>query len=184
MNVGLISVRYASALLDYAYEKKAQKEVYDEAKLFISVSAEITALQNTLDNPIMSVSEKKQLIVTAFGGSVSTVMNSIIDLVLDNNRETQFRYILLSYIDLYRTRNNIKSGRLITAVSLEDKVERRITKIIEKDLGGHFELEKIVDTNTLGGFILEVDNYRWDASISGQLNRIKNEYIEKNRRII
>jgi len=32
--------------------------------------------------------------------------------------------------------------------------------------------------------MLEVDDVRWDASIAGQLTRIKNEYIERNRRIV
>jgi F-type H+-transporting ATPase subunit delta len=49
---------------------------------------------------------------------------------------------------------------------------------------GTLELEKIVDPEILGGFILELDFVRWNASLSNQLNRIKNQYIERNRRIV
>ncbi len=54
----------------------------------------------------------------------------------------------------------------------------------EHKIEGTLDLEKIVDPDILGGFILEVDFVRWDASLSGQLNSIKKQYIERNRRIV
>jgi F-type H+-transporting ATPase subunit delta len=38
-------------------------------------------------------------------------------------------------------------------------------------------LKKIIDESILGGFILRVGDQQYDASVSNQLNRIKNKFI-------
>ena len=45
-------------------------------------------------------------------------------------------------------------------------------------------MEKIIRPEIIGGFILEVDNLRWDASISGQLRTLRNNFTEKNSKTI
>ena len=59
-----------------------------------------------------------------------------------------------------------------------------LKKSVEHKVEGELELEKIVDPSILGGFILELDFIRWDASLIRQLNSIKQQYIERNRRIV
>ena len=41
-----------------------------------------------------------------------------------------------------------------------------------------------VDPDIIGGGILEIGYWRIDASIAGQLKRVKKQFIEKNRRIV
>jgi F-type H+-transporting ATPase subunit delta len=45
-------------------------------------------------------------------------------------------------------------------------------------------MEKIINPEILGGFMFEVDFVRWDASISGQLRRIRKDYIDRNKKIV
>ena len=89
---------------------------------------------------------------------------------------------MLKYIDLYRKQKNIHSGKLTTATNVESVTEKRLISMIEKQTGGTVEIEKIIDPSILGGFLFEVDFVRMDASLAGQLQRIKNEYLEKNQR--
>jgi F-type H+-transporting ATPase subunit delta len=35
-----------------------------------------------------------------------------------------------------------------------------------------------------GGFIFEIGTYRLDASVASQIRRVKQQFIEKNRRIV
>jgi F-type H+-transporting ATPase subunit delta len=41
-----------------------------------------------------------------------------------------------------------------------------------------------VDPKILGGFIFEIDDYRLDASVATQFEKIKKQFIEKNKRIV
>jgi glutamine synthetase len=45
--------------------------------------------------------------------------------------------------------------------------------ITEKTVEGTFEIEKETEPDILGGFLLEIDFYRWDASLVRQLQEIK-----------
>ena len=63
-------------------------------------------------------------------------------------------------------------------------MEAKLMKLVESTTGGTIEMEKIIDPEILGGFMFEVDFVRWDASVSGQLRRIRSEYIEKNKKTV
>ena len=184
MNTGLISVRYATALLDLAHETKSVEKVYGEAKLITLMFMKMGELRLVLENPVLQTSEKRQLILNAAGGKTSKAFEKFTDLLLKNNREAQIQNIMLKFIDLYRKQKNIRYGKLTTAFAVDEATEERLIALVTDKVGGTLELEKVVDPNILGGFMLEVDDVRWDASIAGQLTRIKNEYIERNRRIV
>jgi F-type H+-transporting ATPase subunit delta len=184
MNDGLLANRYATALLDYADQSDSSDRVYTETKTVVKSYSQFADLKRVLDNPFLLKSEKKKIVLMAAGGNVSKPFERFIDLVFVNNREEHLQSITLKYIDLYRKQKNIHSGRLITAAAVDSPIEKRLMSAIEKETGGTIELEKIVDPSILGGFLFEVDFVRWDASLSGQLKRIKEEYIEQNKRVL
>lgn len=184
MNTGLISVRYATALLEFAKETNSVEAVYGEVKLLTLMFSKMGELRLVLENPVMPVAEKRKLILNAAGGKTSKTFEEFTELLLNNKREVQVQNIMLKFIDLYRAQKNIRYGKLTTALDVDAATEKRLISLVTDQVGGTLELEKVVDPEILGGFKLEVDNVRWDASISSQLKRIKNEYIERNRRIV
>jgi len=105
-------------------------------------------------------------------------------LLLENNRENHLLSIALKYIDLFRKQKNIHYGKLTTASPINAITEKNLIAMVENTTGGTIEMEKVIDPEIIGGFMFEVDFVRWDASISGQLRRIKKEYIEKNNKIV
>lgn len=184
MNTGLIPVRYATALLEFASTSKEQDRVYAEAKYTAQSFVEFSKLRTVLDNPVLAKSEKRKTILLAAGGKLSPSYEKFIDLLLNNNREIHLQSIVLKYIDLYRKQKNIHYGKLTTAVSVDSATEQKLMRLIETQTGGTIEMEKVIDPAVLGGFMFEVDFVRWDASVSGQLSRIKKEYIERNNKTV
>ena len=184
MNTGLISVRYATALLEFAKDANSIEEVYGEAKMLTLMFSKMGELRLVLENPVMPQDEKRTLILNAAGGETSKTFRDFTDLLLKNNREDQVQNIILKFIDLYREQKNIRYGKLTTAFAVDETTENKLIQLVTDKVGGTLELEKVVDPEILGGFILVVDDVRWDASISGQLKRIRNEYIERNQRIV
>lgn len=184
MNTGLIPARYATALLDFAGNANMQEQIYNEAKTLKYNFANQAQLRTVLDNPVLSNVEKRKIIITAAGVTISKPFERFLDLVLENNREAYLLQIALKYIDLYRKKNSIYYGKLTTASIVNAETEKKLMKLIEKKTGGTIEMEKVVDPEIIGGFLFEVDFVRWDASVSGQLRRIRNEYIVKNKKSI
>lgn len=184
MNIGLISVRYAKALLMFAQNNNKEDEVYAQAKFLQDVFVNTKALHTALENPLLSKQKKRELIITASGGKVSDVFMRFINLLLENDREACLQSIMLQYQEVYNESKNIIRGTLITAVEIDDATMSMLKKSVEQKVEGTLELEKTVNPEILGGFILDLDFIRWDASLSRQLNSIRNQYIERNRRII
>ncbi len=175
MNIGLISTRYATALLDYAVELNQQNEVYSALKIFFEVYGNVPELRKALHTHTVIKEDKKGIIIAACGGDVPSSLNEMADLILKNDRQELLDYIALRYIDLYRERFNIQHGKLITAVPIDDKTKQRFIDRIESIIDKELEIETEVEPDIIGGFMLHLDDYRWDASVSGKLNRLRSK---------
>ena len=184
MNTGLIPVRYATALLDFANVSELQDRVYTETKALTKSYFQFSELRTVLDNPVLAKVEKRKIIILAAGGNVSKPFEKFLDLLLENNRESHLLSIALKYVDLFRKQKNIHYGKLTTVSPINAATEKRLIAMVENTTGGTIEMERIIDPEIIGGFLFEVDFVRWDASISGELRRIKKEYIEKNNKTV
>ena len=172
METGVISVRYARALLKSANELNIQRQVYQEMMTLVNSFIKVPQLRFTIDNPMLERDKKEALLVTATGGDISNLAKRFISLVLSEDRESTIHFMAASYITLYRKQNNITRGRLITAVPVTPEIERKMKQKVESRTMGTVEFQTEVNPEIIGGYILEYDTYRLDASIQNQLREI------------
>lgn len=175
MDIGVISVRYARALLKSATDAKLEDSVYREMQQLARCFVEVTALRPTIDNPMMAKDKKEKLLCTAVGGSEATELSkAFIALVLKEDRENMIQFMANSYVTLYRNQKNIIRGKLTTAVAVTPAIEQKMRHMVESKTQGTVEFESEVNPDIIGGFILEYDTYRMDASVKNMLNSILN----------
>lgn len=172
MDLGVISVRYARALLKSATELKLEDQVYKEMQTLSRSFLEVPELRFTIDNPMLPKDKKAKLIATACGDGVCDLTKKFVDLVLRDDREKTLQFMAASYITLYRKQKNIIRGSLITAAPVSKETEDRMRKMVENKTHGSVEFNTEVDPKIIGGFILEYDTYRMDASVKTKLNNI------------
>ena len=172
MDLGVISIRYARALLKCSVESKVEDKVYQEMQSLAESYIKVPELRRTIDNPMIAREKKTELIKVAAGGNVSKVTEKFIDLVLSESRESVMQFIANSYITLYRQQKNITRGKLTTAVPVSDAMEQKMRKMVESRTKGTVEFSTEVDPEIIGGFVLEYDTYRMDTSVKSQLNKI------------
>ncbi len=183
MNEGMISKRYAKALLQYAVDQKAEDTVFEEMKKLASVFAVEPKMRMAMDNPTLNADDKLALIGAAVGGKMSDTLSRFVELVLKNRREVFMRNIALSYIDLYCESKDMNMGRLVTATPVDSTVTEKMKSLLQKVKPGTLDFETVVDPSIEGGFILYVDTYRLDASVKTQLKRIKQQFVAENSKI-
>lgn len=172
MDIGVISVRYARALLKCSVESEVEDQVYQEMQTLAESYIAVPELRRTIDNPMVGRDKKAEVLKAAAGGNVSEITVRLIDLVLNEGRENMVQFIANSYITLYRQQKNIIRGRLTTAVAVSDAMEQKMRQMVEKRTNGTVEFTTDVDPEILGGFILEYDTYRMDTSVKSQLSNI------------
>jgi len=154
MNTGAVANRYAKALLLLTQESGRTEQVFSQA---------CALLQNPDAVPAVLEPDLEKLMA----------------LLIKNGRQDHIRFVLTSYIGLYREFAGIVQAKLITAVPAKD-LEDKFTRLIQKRTGGTVMLESKVDPSIIGGFILQTDRETLDASVRRKLNTIRRQLSEKN----
>ena len=175
MDIGIISVRYARALLKCALDARQDQQVYQDMQLLAKSYVEVPELRHTIDNPMLAKEKKEALLLTAVGGDqASALSKSFVALVLKEDRENMIQFMANSYVTLYRQQKNIIRGKLTTAVAVAPATEQKMRQMVERKTKGTVEFETEVNPEIIGGFILEYDTYRMDGSVKSKLNNILN----------
>lgn len=175
MDLGVISVRYARALLKSAMDMKQEDAVYKEMQVLYQSFLQVPALRSTIDNPMLGKDKKEALLQTACGGDVTPLTLRFLQLVLKEDRESTLQFMAASYVTLYRQQKNVTRGKLVTAVAVSPETENKMKAMVESKTHGTVEFNTEVDPDIIGGFVLEYDTYRMDASVKTKLNTILNQ---------
>lgn len=184
MNAGVVSSRYAKALLKYVQESGAGEKVYSQASVLVERMKEFTALEDTIQkHPEIDLDRRLYVIEVALGEPLAPELKRFICLLGKNRRMNYIIRVLQSFISQYRAANGIKEGTLLTAVSLPG-LRQAIEEIMHEKTGDRVLLHEDTDESLIGGFILRLDDLRLDASVDSRLRRLRKELIDDNDRII
>ena len=167
-------MRYARALLKSATDQKQEDAVYQEMMTVAKSYLDVPALRHTIDNPMLSKDKKEALLLVAAGEKPCELTKAFIALVLKEDRENVMQFMANSYITLYRKQKNVIRGKLITAARVSAQTEQKMRQMVESKTNGTVEFETEVNPDIIGGFILEYDTFRMDASVKSKLNNILN----------
>lgn len=183
MNEGMISKRYAKALLQYAMDQKAEDVVFSEMKQLTSAFSHEPRLRMAMDNPTLSANDKLAILRAVIGNKACIQYVKFMELVVKNKRDAYLQQMALSYIDIYYETKQMHMGRLVTATPVDDGVKTKMKSLLQKVKRGTLDFESVVDPDIEGGFVLYVDTYRLDASVKSQLKRIKQQFVAENSKV-
>ena len=158
MNTGIISSRYATALLRYTQETGGGERVCAQVRRLLEHPEERPA-------------------------ALEPELERFVRLLVKNGRLGEVRFIFRSFIAMYYRSRGIRVARLVTAVP-SPELERKLRTVLEKQFGGDVLIESDVNPDLLGGFTLEVDDYLLDASVRRQIETIRRQFVISNNRIV
>jgi len=155
MNSGVISSRYARTLLKLTRETGRGEEVCAQADAILKNPDALSSIDLEED------------------------LGKFVALMARNSRLEFVRPALSTFVRLYRREAGIIPVRLLTAAPSGD-LDEKIRLLIGKKTGCRVLLETRVDPSIEGGFVLEMDDTRLDASVRGQLERIRRALVMSN----
>jgi len=168
--------RYAKALFEWATDDldAVQKDMTLIQKTFEAAPELIKVLKD----PTIGTSKKSDIIKSVFSGKISDKSLQLIQLLGQKDRLDLLQDISRSFNELYKKHKGIREATVITAVELTDDLKQKIFQKI-KELTGSSEIKLTnkVDPSVIGGFILNIDDLRYDASISGKLAKLKSKLL-------
>ena len=186
MNRSIVIARYATALVKYCRETGQGEVVCSEAETLEQAMATMPELRRlaTAADDVVSPTEKKNLLKTALGNKMSPELDRFLTLLNENSRMDLVEDILRYFVTLYRQSIGIRKAHLVTATEPSERLLQRLKTLVKQKTGDDVIIEVDVDPSIIGGFVFDIDEYLMDASVKHQLDRIRQQFIEKNRRII
>ena len=103
-----------------------------------------------------------------------------LDIITRKKRESFIKQIAEEYIFAYKKFKNIFTIYFESATAITAEIRKKVIELLEEQTGGSIELIEDVKKELVGGFVLNYDDYRYDASIAYQLKKLKKESAEIN----
>jgi len=178
MRIKLLSKRYATAVFDLAIEFKILEKVNDDLKLVSKVFAENRELRVIIANPTIDTHKKISILNELFDGKVQELTIKFLRLITNKGREQYISYISDAFYDIYKDYKNILSVKLTTATAADKLISDGISKKLKEATKMNIEMTEKVKEELIGGFVVNFEDYKYDASIINQLNRLKKSFSD------
>lgn len=167
--------RYAKMILAAATSEGILDRAEQELSLIKETLQEDIFLLEFLKNPQISAEEKRKVVIEIFKGVVSSIILHQIALVVGVGRGELLLSIIDRLLNLVDDLNKKIRGKITTSIPISKETKDKFQRTISKLIGKEAILKDAVDPSILGGFILRIDDKIIDASIQGQLGRLREE---------
>ena len=175
MSVKRIAGRYARTLLQEARDKNLVESVYEELLSLHSLIKGNDELGHFLESPIIANEKKSNALLAILGDDGKNITKSFLQLVCSKGRAPQLLDIIEAFTAQYQAFKEITKVSIQTASELDESALQSIEKSIRtlKGVRKHIEWEHEVNSDLIGGFVVQFDDKIYDASVANQLNTLR-----------
>lgn len=177
-----LSHRYALALKQLSDERGETTALYQEFKLLQSLVKASDDLRVFLRSPVIKPDVKVKALEKVMGGRLSRLLKLFIEKLTKARRENLLGEIATDFVAMCDKGEGRAVARLQVAWPLPDALKEEIRKRTLKQLEAQdirtLEIEEVVRPEIIGGFILQMEDKRVDASYSGKLNMLKRQFSQ------
>ncbi len=166
---------YARALYDAAVEQNALNPIVTDVNALKQTVEQSEEFAQFLSSPMLSPQMKGETFQTLFAETVHPLTLNFLRLLALKQRE---RY-LVAIADVFLQILDEAAGRLVakvtTAVPMTAAQQTLLTQQLRAYSGKEVRLEMTVDSAIQGGFIVQLRDTVFDASVAAQLRRLKQQ---------
>ncbi len=179
MSVTRIATRYAKSLIELAVEQDKLAQVSADVQS-LARAATNRDLQLMLKSPIISADRKNAALTALFSSNMDGLTMAYLNLLVNKGREGYLLEIAAEFVAQYKTLQKITSVKVISAAPLSEEVLNDLKARLLKSgiTNSNLEIQSSIDPDLVGGFVLEFDNKRYDASVANKLAELKSEFTK------
>lgn len=179
MTISILSGRYAKAAFELAAKDKVLDKVAKDLRALADLTKSSEDFQNFIENPILSSRAQNAVLETLLTKiKAQALTKKFITVLVDNNRIDILSEVTTAYEELIKEHNGEITAQVVSAKALTAKQTKDIEKALTKSLGKKVTIEAETDENILGGVTIKIGSKMIDASVLGQLEKLK--IISKN----
>ena len=173
MNQSIISSRYAKALMMVGTESQCLDALKIDMELLWNTIKENPLFGQTLDNPVVKPSQKRQVMAELLERHVHPMTLNFINTIIRNRREFLLGDVARNFIDRYEKLKGIKRARVVSATGMVESSKKQLLQQLNVLFKANIQMTTEEDPELIGGFILRVGDQQYDASMSSGLKRMR-----------
>jgi len=168
-----ITTPYAEAFLQVAESRNEVDEVITQAKSILELWNDSPEFSDAMSSPVLEVNQKKAALEKIFANEVSPSFLNLLKLLADRQRIGLLNSVLERLLEIYREQKNIALATITSASALNEDQQSELLKKVQSIAGtDNLEIDLKVDSELIGGFVVNVGSKVIDASIAGQVRRL------------
>ena len=176
---------YAEALLRSAGKRGQGAEILSELQSLIGdVFRREPALEVFLSSPAIGRDRKAAVLKQTFEGRTSDTLLDFLYVLNTHDRLDVLRGVAKVYKELYDRGENRMQVRVRSAVPLADDQRERLSGELRDAFGKEPVLETSVEPDLLGGIVVQVDDWVYDASVRTRLDMPSKQLVERSSHAI
>lgn len=172
---------YAEALLNTAEQQNA---IQDEQEELESLLGEIYQSQPLLAGVMadrsISRERKASMIRSVFEGRASRIFVNLLLILNDHDRLDLLPDIYREYVEALNRREKRIRAHVRSAVELSEEQLEQLKRELREAFQKEPLLETEIDPDILGGLVVQVGDWLFDASVRSRLERMQNHLIESS----
>lgn len=179
MSVQRIAARYATSLIELAKEQNKLEAVTEDMKTLKAMIANRDLLL-LLKSPVVPASKKKAVFKLLFEGKLDEMTSAFIDILTTKAREAYLPEVVDDYMVQYRRLKHISTVKLTTAIPLKEGVVEEVREKLKSSgvTSNSMEFTLEVDPALIGGFVLELEDKVYDASLLDKIKGLRRQFRE------
>ncbi|WP_246893318.1 F0F1 ATP synthase subunit delta [Clostridioides difficile] len=177
--INVIANRYAEALFQLGEEENSTDVLFKELEKVVDMMTKVSKdFYKVLKSPLVSKSEKKNLVEIIFSKEVSSNIKNFLKVLVDKDRISYLDDIELAYKELLNKKNNVIAGVAISAIPMSETDIKELEVKLSNKYNKNVTIENVVDKTILGGVLVRIGNEQIDGTVKTRLDKMKEKLSE------
>lgn len=176
MSADKLSKRYALSLFEEVKQTQQLEAVNSDMISIEKMIAGSIEFKLFLKSPVIHSAKKVEVLSAILKDKVSPIVFRLVLILVEKGREGYLGEIAASFSKMYNQYRNITVATVTTAIELDSASRAQIEQVIFSKVGKtQLELISKVDPSIMGGFIIDLGDRVYNASVKHRLATIANE---------
>jgi F-type H+-transporting ATPase subunit delta len=171
MSVSLVAKRYGKALFEVAQKHGLLQEIGADLQLILESLAS-SDISKWLSHPATSSERKKAILENSFA-DVQPLTKNFLYLLVDERRENELNGIASEFKKLALEATGMAEAIVTTAYPMSSSEKAELVTTFAEIIGKKLVMEERVDSDILGGVIVQVGDRLYDGSLKTKLLRFQ-----------
>lgn len=173
MSLQTVARRYASALADVVIERREEREVQAEIKVWALMIDGNSQLKEVFANPTVAYEQKRSVLEELISRShVRETTASFLRVLLRNQRLAQLPEISERFGHILDERGGIVAAEITTARPIPEELKKTLHDALASATGRTVRLTFATDEAIIGGVVARIGSTIFDGSVQNHLDRL------------